>query len=111
MPWIVPDVGIAVYSFGLLMGFLCIQAYILDCYPVYAASAMGAMTVLRALAGFALPIFAPDLYARLGYGWGSTLLAGVAFAIGGGAPWLLREKGAYLREKSPYAAGDLEVVL
>lgn len=111
MHWILPNLGIAVYSFGLLMGYQCIQAYVLDCYPVYAASAMGALTVLRSLAGFALPIFAPAMYRHLGYGWSSTILAAVALGIGSVAPWLLREKGAFLRQKSPYAAGEVEVVL
>lgn len=109
--WIMPNIGITIYSFGLLMGYQCIQAYVLDCYPVYAASAMGALTVLRSLAGFTLPIFAPAMYRRFGYGWSSTILAGVAIVIGSVAPWLLRSKGAALRAKSPYAAGDIKVIL
>ncbi|RAL03090.1 putative bicyclomycin resistance protein, partial [Aspergillus ibericus CBS 121593] len=66
--WLLPNLGIFIYSFGLLMGYQCIQAYVLDCYPVYAASAMGALTVLRSLAGFAMPVFAPALYRWVGYG-------------------------------------------
>lgn len=109
--WIMPDIGITIYSFGLLMAYQCIQAYVLDCYPVYAASAMGALTVLRSLAGFTLPIFAPVMYKSLGYGWASTMLALVALIIGSVAPWLLKTKGPYLREKSPYAAGEVNLVL
>jgi hypothetical protein len=29
------------------MGYQCIQVHVLDCYPVYAASAMGALIVFR----------------------------------------------------------------
>lgn len=104
--WIMPNIGVCIYSFGLIVGYQCIQAYVLDCYPVYAASAVGSLTVLRSITGCVFPLFAPALYRILGYGWTSTILAVFAVTIGGSAPWLLRIKGPELRAQSLYASGD-----
>lgn len=104
--WIMPNIGVCIYSFGLIIGYQCIQAYVLDCYPVYAASAVGSLTVLRSITGCVFPLFAPALYRALGYGWTSTILAAFAVTIGGSAPWLLRTKGPELRAQSLYASGD-----
>ena len=109
--WIMPNIGMVVYCFGLIVGFQCIQAYALDCYPVYAASAIGSLTVLRAITGCVFPLFGPLLYRHFGYGWASTLLAGLAVVIGGLAPVGLRLAGPGLRARSVYASGDVEVQL
>ncbi|KAF3359950.1 hypothetical protein VdG1_01640 [Verticillium dahliae VDG1] len=83
----------------------CVQGFLVDSYARYAASAVGAATVLRSLAGFGFPLFGPDVYASLGYGWGNTVLAGVGVVIGWPGPWLLWRFGEGLRKKSPCAAG------
>ena len=44
--------------------------------------ALAAGNVLRSLAGFGFPLFAPAMYDALGYGKGDTILASVAIAIG-----------------------------
>ncbi len=59
--WIVPDLGIAVFSAGVIVIFTSTQAYILDTYTRYAASALAAIGFLRALAGFGFPLFAPAM--------------------------------------------------
>ncbi|PWY93762.1 MFS general substrate transporter [Aspergillus sclerotioniger CBS 115572] len=105
IPWIIPNLGIALISIGIIIAFQCIQLYIIDTYPLYAASAMSATAILRSLAGFAFPLFANDMYARLGYGWGNTVLGFVAILVGGPAMILLWRGGAGLRRRSPYASG------
>lgn len=57
--WIMPNIGAALFSAGTIIGFQCIQTYIVDTYTRYAASAVGSATVLRSLAGFGFPLFAP----------------------------------------------------
>lgn len=57
--WIMPNIGATIFSAGIIVGFQCIQTYIVDAYTRYAASAIGAATVLRSLAGFGFPLFAP----------------------------------------------------
>jgi multidrug resistance protein len=105
MHWIAPNIGVAVFGAGTMIGFQCIQTYIIDCYTRYAASALAAITVLRSLAGFAFPLFASYMYDALGYGWGNSLLAFVAIALGCPAPFLLWRYGPALRERGSYAAG------
>ena len=103
--WIVPNIGIAIFAAGTIMGFQCTQTYLVDAYTRYAASAVGAATVLRSLAGFGFPLFAPTMYSALGYGWGNSLLAFVGIALGVPAPILLWKYGEGLRAKSQFAAG------
>lgn len=104
--WIGPDLGVAIMTMGVIIGFQCIQGFIVDTYARYAASAVAAGTVLRSLAGFGFPLFAPSLYARLDYGWGNTLLAFVGVVIGWPGPILLWKYGPSLRAKSTFASGD-----
>jgi len=104
--WIVPNIGTAFFTCGVIMGFQCIQTYLVDAYTRYAASAIGAATVLRSLAGFGFPLFAPILYERLDYGWGNTVLALIGIVIGFPGPYMLWKYGEKLRSKSTFATGD-----
>ena len=103
--WIGPNIGAAIFAAGTIIGFQCTQTYIVDAYTRYAASAVGAATVLRSLAGFAFPLFARQMYAALGLGWGNSLLGFVAVGLGIPAPLLLWRYGEMLRNKSTFAAG------
>ncbi|KAI0164664.1 major facilitator superfamily domain-containing protein [Xylariaceae sp. FL1272] len=103
--WIAPNIGTFLFSAGTIIGFQCLQSYLVDSYTRYAASAVSAGTVLRSLAGFGFPLFAPSLYDSLGYGWGNTLLAFVGIAIGWPGPFLLWKYGERLRKRSTFAAG------
>ena len=103
--WIVPNIGATIFAAGVIIGFQCIQTYIVDSYTRYAASAIGAATVLRSLAGFGFPLFAPYMYSALDYGWGNSLLGFIAIFLGLPAPILLWMFGQRLRERSTYAAG------
>ncbi len=103
--WILPNIGAAIFAAGVITGFQCIQTYIVDSYTRFAASAIGAATVLRSLAGFGFPLFAPYMYARLGYGWGNSMLGFLAIGLGWPAPILLWTYGEKLRKRSTFAAG------
>lgn len=83
--WLAPDVGLFLVGVGILAPLIAIQHYILDCYSKrgFAASAMAGMNVLRFLAGFAFPLCADGLFEGLGLGWGNSVLALVAFVVGG----------------------------
>ncbi|RFU29474.1 hypothetical protein B7463_g6870, partial [Scytalidium lignicola] len=103
--WILPNIGASLFCAGVIIGFQCIQTYIVDAYPRYAASAVGAATVLRSLAGFGFPLFAPYMYAKLHYGWGNSLLGFLGIALGFPAPFLLWKYGEAMRKRSTFAAG------
>lgn len=108
--WILPDIGAFLIAMGTVSGIQTMQSYIVDAYTRYAASGMAAAMVLRSLAGFGFPLFAPTMYDALGYGWGNSLLAFVALALGVPAPFLLWKYGAALRARSKFAAGDGTIV-
>ena len=104
--WIMPNIGILLYGMGVKIGMQCLQTYLVDSYTLYTASAAAASMFVRSLAGFSFPLFGPYMYASLDYGWGNTLVACIAILIGLPGPLLLWKYGAYLRTRSPYAAGD-----
>ena len=119
--WIVPNIGAFIFAAGIMMGFNSLMPYILDSkhplyvqysrlipltlagYPTYAASASAATIVLRCVAGFVLPLAAGDLYSKLGWGWGNTLLGALAFGPGTLATLALWFWGPILRARSTFA--------
>lgn len=103
--WILPNIGACIFAAGTIIGFQCIQTYLVDSYSRFAASAVGSATVLRSLAGFGFPLFAPYMYKALDYGWGNSLLGFIAIGLGLPAPFLLWKFGEKLRLKSQFAAG------
>ncbi|KAI3326981.1 MFS general substrate transporter [Xylariaceae sp. AK1471] len=62
------------YGFGIMGLFLPITTYLVDSYPMYAASAIAANIILRSTVGALLPLAGPPLYDSLGLGWGNSLL-------------------------------------
>ncbi|KAI1379592.1 MFS general substrate transporter [Hypoxylon crocopeplum] len=79
--WIVPMLGVLIFSAGLMGVMFCVQNYLLDTYPLYAASVTAAMTVLRSLLGALLPLGGLEMYNALGLGWGNSLLGFVALGL------------------------------
>ncbi|KAH6951255.1 major facilitator superfamily domain-containing protein, partial [Ilyonectria sp. MPI-CAGE-AT-0026] len=72
--WIVPMIGVFVFSTGLLGATMTLQNYQTDSYSRYASSASAAVTVVRSLVGALMPLSGLGLYTRLGLGWGNSLL-------------------------------------
>ena len=103
--WVVPNLGIIVFTAGSIICLSGMQTYIVDVYTRYAASAFAAGAILRSLAGFSFPLFAPYLYKDLGYGWGTSVLAFISIGLGWGAPVIFWLFGETLRKHSKYAAG------
>ena len=77
---------------------MCIQNYLLDSYPLHAASVTAALAVLRSLAGALLPLGGLDMYNALGLGWGNSLLGFIALAMVP-IPLVFYLFGARLRKK------------
>ncbi|KAG5981325.1 hypothetical protein E4U55_003076 [Claviceps digitariae] len=98
--WIVVDLGMFLALFGLQLIGLSMQAYVMDAYPDRISSALAASQFLRSLTAFAFPLFAPGIYAALGYGWGNSVMAILGLVIGLPVTMLLWGVGAKLRRKS-----------
>lgn len=101
--WIVPNVGTCLVAFASLTNIQAIQLYIMDYYTENSASALAALNTAKYLTGAFFPLFAPPMYAGLGYGWGNTLLAIISIVVGIPVPLLLLKYGERLRKKSPFA--------
>ncbi|KAG9317591.1 major facilitator superfamily domain-containing protein [Chiua virens] len=97
--WIMPIIGTAIYGFALMTTFLPIQLYLVDTFT-YSASALAAASVFRSLLGFIFPLFGEQMYARLGYGGGNSLLAGLAIVIGIPFPVWIYYYGERIRARS-----------
>ncbi|KAK1763448.1 major facilitator superfamily transporter multidrug resistance [Phialemonium atrogriseum] len=95
--WISPVLSLFPFAFGLIGLFLPILTYLVDCYPMYAASAVAANTVLRSLVGALLPLGGPSMYQNLGLGWGNSLLGFICVAMIP-VPMLIYRFGARLRK-------------
>ncbi|CAI7590657.1 unnamed protein product [Penicillium manginii] len=54
--WIMPIIGLGLIGFGMIASLLPFQAYLVDSFGKYAASAIAANTVFRSLVGAFLPL-------------------------------------------------------
>lgn len=79
--WIVPIIATSFFGLGMILIFNSIQNYYIDAFTRYAASAIAAGAVFRAVVGATFPLFGPYLYDSLGYGKGTSVLAGLAVLL------------------------------
>jgi MFS family permease len=79
--WVVPNLGIIVFTAGSIICLSGMQTFIVDTYTRFAASTFAAAAIVRSLAGFGFPLFAPYLYKDLGYGWGTNVLAFISIGL------------------------------
>ncbi len=78
--WIVPALASVLCGFSLSSSTTPIMNYLVDIFGDRSASAVAAVLPLRYVAGAFLPLAAPDMYYKLGYGWANSLLAFVLLA-------------------------------
>jgi len=98
--WIMPIIGSALVGLGTVAVVMPVQTYLIDAFPLHAASVSAANTIFRSLLGAFLPLIGPRMYATLGQGWGNTLLAVVAVVF---TPltWTMVRRGEDLRRRWP----------
>ena len=72
--------------------------YYIDSFERYSASAIAAGAVFRSVIGGIVPLFAPQMFEALGYGWGISVFGFLSLAIAP-APLIFYYVGAKLREK------------
>ncbi|KAF1849204.1 MFS general substrate transporter [Cucurbitaria berberidis CBS 394.84] len=82
LSWIMVDIGVVVFTLGSFVVGQANNAYQIGEFAEYAASAGAASRSVSYILAFVFPIFAPDMYARLGYGWGNSTLAFVSMGVG-----------------------------
>lgn len=95
--WIMPCIGLGIFGFSLVAVFQTIQNYLIDMNNRFAASSVAAAAVFRSFFGFSFPLFAPAMYDKLNYGWGNTMCAFIALALGLPFPLFCLAYGERLR--------------
>lgn len=83
--------------------FSGVFTFLVDAYPLYAASALAANSFVRSSFAAGFPLFSTILYNKLGYQWASTLLAFLSVLMAP-FPVLFFFYGKKLRGKSRFAA-------
>ena len=77
-------------------------------YQSYASSALAGQSLARNLMGTAFPLFTQQLYHKLNFRWGGTLIACVA-AVLAPIPFVLFWYGPSIRAGSRFASGLVHV--
>ena len=96
LSWVMVDVGTAIFTCGSFILTQGMLAYLFD-EVEHAASANAAGRLLSMVLGFAFPIFGPQMYHNLSYGWGNSLLAFLFLILAAPLPLILWVWGAELR--------------
>lgn len=73
--WLGPVVGSGLVAVASMLSYIPVGVYVVELYTLHTASVMGSMSVIRSVIAAIVPLGADPLYARLGYGWGYTVLA------------------------------------
>lgn len=100
--WLAPTFAGPFIGGSLLLVFLPAISYIIDCYLLFAASALAANTFLRSIFGAVFPLFATQMFNGMGIQWAGTLIGCVGIILAP-VPFLFYKFGKKLRQKSKYA--------
>jgi multidrug resistance protein len=96
--WMASISGTFFYGIGQVMILNSTQNYFIDSFEKYAASAIAAGSVFRSLIGGVIPLGAPALFAKLGYGWGISVFAFTGLLLAP-APIVFYLYGERIRER------------
>ncbi|EPS36162.1 hypothetical protein H072_10244 [Dactylellina haptotyla CBS 200.50] len=99
--WIVPTIGIAIYTVGVFILLQSLFIYIPMIYPQYAASLFAGNDAARSAFAAGAILFADPLFHTLGVGKGCSLLGGLAAGCCLGV-FALYYYGADLRQRSRF---------
>ena len=124
VPWIVPIIASSLFGAGIYVVILGVLNYVVDSYQTYSASALAGVILIRNLVGAGwccpmfkasktnfrvliywvagFPLFASQMYERLGNEWASTLLAFLSLLFVPIPIWWFY-RGEQLRLRSPWA--------
>ncbi|KAG4415694.1 hypothetical protein IFR04_011151, partial [Cadophora malorum] len=100
--WIVPIIGSGFFGMGVFFSFSGTWTFLVDAYPVYAASALAANSFARSTFGAIFPLFGIQMYEKLGYDWATALLAFITLAMVP-FPYIFFKYGKKIRGQSRFA--------
>ncbi|GMM37501.1 Tpo1 protein [Saccharomycopsis crataegensis] len=102
VPWPAPACSGIFIGFGIMSIFLPSINFIIDCYLIYAASAMAANSFIRSIFGAVFPLFGTYMFTGMGTNWAGLLLGLFAFCMTP-VPFLFMKYGRKIRARSKYA--------
>lgn len=79
--FIVPIIGSGFFTVGAVLLFNSVLNYLPDAYPQHAASVLAGNDLMRSSFGAGFPLFATQMYNRLGVDWASSLLGFLALVF------------------------------
>ena len=85
-----------------LLVFSGVFTFLVDAYPLYAASSLAANSFARSTFGAVFPLFGVQMYRKLGDQWATSLLAFLTVAMLP-FPYLFFKYGKRIRGKSRFA--------
>ncbi|WYZ37772.1 hypothetical protein EsH8_II_001278 [Colletotrichum jinshuiense] len=100
--WIMPIIGSGIFGAGIVLVFTGIFTFLVDAYPLYAASVLAANAFLRCMFAAAFPLFGTQMYNKLGYSWASSLLAFLTVVMVP-FPFIFFKYGKKIRGRSRFA--------
>ncbi|KAI0694403.1 MFS general substrate transporter [Cerioporus squamosus] len=100
--WVGPVSSGIPFGFGMVIIYFSANAYLIDAFPGYVASALAAKTVIRSGSGAAMPLFITAMYHNLGNGWAASTWAFISLGMVP-IPFLFYRYGRSIRARSKRA--------
>ncbi|KAH9952005.1 MFS general substrate transporter [Amylocystis lapponica] len=100
--WVGPCIAGLPFGFGMVILYFSANAYLIDAFPGYVASALAAKTVIRSGSGAAMPLFITAMYHNLGNGWAASVWGFISLAMIP-IPFLFYRYGRSIRARSKRA--------
>jgi hypothetical protein len=101
--WIAPLISGVIFGFAMILLYISANSYVIDSYSSYAASAIAAKTLLRSEAGATVPLFAEQMFHKMGFQYAGLLLALFSCVIGP-IPFIFFFYGHKIRARSKKAS-------
>ena len=98
-----PIIGTSFFGFGIILVYTSVFTFLVEAYPLYAASALAANSFARSSFAAAFPLFGVQMYEKLNFHWATTLLAFLTLALAP-FPYVFWIYGKRLRQKSKYGS-------
>ncbi|KAF2157185.1 MFS multidrug transporter [Myriangium duriaei CBS 260.36] len=103
VPWIVPALGVGCATMGIFSIYLAVFNYLADTYHRYASSALAAQSFCRNMLGGVLPLVIDQMFHKLGFQGGGSLLGGIGLLLTA-VPFALLIYGPRIRARSKFAS-------
>lgn len=100
--WVGPASAGLPFGFGMVVIYFAANAYLIDAFPQYVASALAAKTVVRSGAGAAMPLFIAAMFHNLSNQWAASTWGFISLAMIP-IPFFFYYKGKAVRARSKRA--------